>query len=369
MKFSAPRDSFAAAAQASVRAVLAKSTVPALTGMLLTAAGEGVTLTGTDLELGIESYSEAQISEEGQALLPARYLVSIVRSLPPGNVTLASDESEERVLVTAGSSRFELLTLPAADFPAVVPTGALEVARLPEAALRGLIQLVSFAAARDGLRQLLASVLFSLQGESLRLVATDGHRLAIAESAFPLAGAQGEYLVPARSLEELARLAGGAGEVSIATAGNQLIFRTASSTLVSRLVEGKYLPYETVLPREYTLRAQVKRLEFLAALERAELFAAEKMNAIHLRVHADGIGILAQSAEVGRLEEELPATVEGGELEISFNGRYLIEPLRILSAEEVVLSFTGPESAAVLSLPGPSGYRYLVMPVTVRAAV
>ncbi|BCV23767.1 DNA polymerase III subunit beta [Gelria sp. Kuro-4] len=369
MNLTCARDPFYNAAQATLRAVLPKSTIPALTGLLITTTPEGVTVSGTDLELGIEARFPAQIREEGQVLLPARYLVGILRSLPEGELTLAENQGEERVLVTAGASRFELLTLPAADFPAVVPAEAAELARVPEPALRTLIQQVSFAAARDGLRQLLTAVLFSLRGDTLRLVATDGHRLAIAEGAFPGAGAEGEYLVPARSLEELARLAGGAGEITIAAASSQLLFHSENWALISRLVEGKYLPYESVLPRQFSLRARVKRLELLAALERAELLSAEKMSAVHLHVYPGGIKVLAQSADVGRLEEELPAAVEGEELDVAFNGRYLIEPLRILAAEEVLFEFTGPESAAVISLPGSSSYRYLVMPVTVRAAV
>lgn len=368
MNFSADRDAFLGAAQATLRAVLPKSTVPALTGMLITATRDGITLAGTDLEIGIECRFRAQITQEGQVLLPARYLVDIVRRLPEGEVSLTYDAAAEQVFVAAGSSRFELFTLPAADFPAVKPAGAVALARIPELTLRTLIQQVTFAAARDGLRQLLTSVLLSFKQGQLRVVATDGHRLALAEAAVELEGPPGDYLVPARNLEELARLAGGGSEVQLAAAANQLIFTVGESMLVSRLVEGKYLPYESVLPRSFSHRVVVERKAFLAALERADLFSVEKMNAVRLELTSVGIKVFAQSTEIGRLQELVPARVEGEPLEISFNGRYLIEPLRILAAEQVVLEFTGPGSAAVISPAGSKSYYYLVMPVTTRTA-
>ncbi|MDK2856683.1 MAG: polymerase subunit beta [Bacillota bacterium] len=369
MHFRTSREPFLTAAQAALRAVLTKSTVPALTGILVTAAQGEVTLAGTDLELGIESRFEAQVKEEGQVLIPARYLVDILRRLPEGEITLAEENGGEHVALTAGSSHFRLLTLPAADFPPVGASEAVELLRLPELTLRTLLQQVTFAAAHDGLRQLLTSVLFSLRGASLRLVATDGHRLALAETPLSAEGASGEYLVPARTLEEVARLLGGGGEVSIAAGPKQIIFTTSTWTLVSRLVEGNYLPYESVLPRSFSRQAQVKRTDFLAALERAELFSSEKINAVHLNLSREGIRVQAQSAEVGRMEELVPADVAGEDLDISFNGRYLIEPLRILGSEDIELKFTGPESAAVIGPAGTSTYLYLVMPVTTRQAV
>lgn len=369
MYFTTSREPFLTAAQAALRAVLTKSTVPALTGILVTAGRDKVTLTGTDLELGIESSFEAHVKEEGQVLIPARYLVDILRRLPEGEITLAEENGGEHVSLTAASSHFRLLTLPVADFPTVGALEAVELLRLPELTLRTLLQQVTFAAAHDALRQLLTSVLFSLRGTSLRLVATDGHRLALTESPLSAQSASGEYLVPARTLEEVARLSGGGGEVSIAAAPKQIIFATGTWTLVSRLVEGNYLPYESVLPRSFTREARVKRTDFLAALERAELFSSEKMNAVQLNLSPEGIRVQAQSADVGRMEELVPAEVTGEELYISFNGRYLIEPLRILGSEEIELKFTGPESAAVIGPAGNSSYLYLVMPVTTRQAV
>lgn len=369
VKFSSDREPFLIAAQATLRAVASKSTVPALTGILVTAQGTAVTLNGTDLELGIECRFEAEIKEEGQVLLPARYLVDILRRLPEGELTLAEAKGNEYVLVTAGQARFQLLTLPLADFPEVKPQAATELVRLPELTLRSLIQKVSFAAARDGLRQLLTSILISFKAGKLRFVATDGHRLALAEDEMDVGGAKGDYLVPARNLEEVARLITGQSEVIIKTATNQLVFTSEGGTLVSRLVEGKYLPYESVIPREFSHRVLVERIEFLEALERAELFSADKVSAVRLGIGEDGISIWAQSAAIGRMDELVAAEVEGEEIEISFNSRYIIEPLRIISTERVLLEFTGPASAAVISPEGQSGYRYLVMPVSTRTAM
>lgn len=369
MEFTATRESFSTAAQNVLRALPTKPPRPELGGILLTAEGDKITLSGTDSELGIKCKFNAQISIEGEVLLPGRYLVDILRRLPPGQLSLRSEPSNEHVFITSGASNFELLTLSGTQFPALESEDKALIASLPELALRVGINQVAFAAARDGLRQLLNSVLVSLSQGKMRFVATDGHRLALAETLELDKDVTGEYLVPVRSLEEVARLMAGGDEVQIAATGNQITFQNKNVLVISRLVEGKYLPYESVIPSEFSYQAVVNRSEFLAALERAELFSAEKINAVNLKLSSEGIEVFAQSAEIGRVQEVVPAETSGGELDISFNVNYLIEPLKILAAEKVQLEFTGAESAALLSPHEAKNYQYLVMPITTRTTV
>jgi DNA polymerase-3 subunit beta len=259
------------------------------------------------------------------------------------------------------------LALPSDRFPRLQFDDQAAVAQVPELALRTGINQVAFAAARDGLRQLLNSVLISFENKKMRLVATDGHRLALAETVELDQDIPGEYLVPVRTLEEVARLIAGEEEVQIAGSERQIAFRTKNTLVQSSLVEGKYLPYTSVIPTEFSWQAVIKRTDLLAALERAELFSADKINAVNLKLTAEGIEVFAQSADIGRVQELVPAEIEGGELDISFNVRYLLEPLKILAADKIQLDFTGPESAALISPTGSTNYRYLVMPVTTRA--
>lgn len=367
MEFTALKESFVIAAQNVLRAIPGKTERAELSGILIAADGGIVTLSGTDTELGIKCQFPAQINTSGETLLPGRYLVDILRRLPPGPLLFKMEPSNDHIYINSGASHFELLALPSDRFPRLQFDDQAAVAQVPELALRTGINQVAFAAARDGLRQLLNSVLISFENKKMRLVATDGHRLALAETVELDQDIPGEYLVPVRTLEEVARLIAGEEEVQIAGSERQIAFRTKNTLVQSSLVEGKYLPYTSVIPTEFSWQAVIKRTDLLAALERAELFSADKINAVNLKLTAEGIEVFAQSADIGRVQELVPAEIEGGELDISFNVRYLLEPLKILAADKIQLDFTGPESAVLISPTGSTNYRYLVMPVTTRA--
>lgn len=369
MEFVAQKADFAAAAQNTLRAVAGKPGRDDLGGIYIEALNDTVTLSGTDTELGIKCHFSAEIKEGGQALLPGRYLADIVRRLPPGPLLFKLNSSNGHVYINSGASHFELLALPTDNFPMFGFDDKPILASLPEMALRTNINQVSFAAAKDGLRQLLNSVLISFDGKKMRLVATDGHRLAVAEMMDLPEEMAGEYLIPVRSIDEVARLVAGQEEVQITGTDKQISFQSKSIMVQTRLVEGKYLPYESIIPVEFSLEAIVHRADLLAALDRAELFSADKINAVNLKLSSDGIGVFAESADIGKVEELVPADVQGDDLDISFNVRYLIEPLRILASEEVKLRFTGPQSAALITPTTSDLYKYLVMPITTRASV
>lgn len=366
MEFSALKGDFLSAAQNVLRAVPSKTERADLSGILIAAKGDTVTLSGTDTELGIKCQFAAQIITGGEALLPGRYLVDILRRLPPGPLLLKIEPLNDHVHINSGNSHFELLALPSDRFPKLEFDEQAILVTVPELALRTGINQVAFAAARDGLRQLLNSVLVSLGENKMRLVATDGHRLALAETLDLNEDVTGDYLVPVRSLEEVARLIAGEEEVQIAGSDKQIVFRTKTTLVQSRLVEGKYLPYDSVIPSQFSWQAVVHRVDLLAALERAELFSADKINAVNLKLTTEGIEVFAQSADIGRVQELVPAEIEGGDLDISFNVRYLIEPLKMLAMEKIQLDFTGSQSAALISPTGAKDYQYLVMPVTTR---
>ncbi len=366
MEFIASKDKFLTAAQNVLRAVPSKAVRPELSGILLTAENNSITLTGTDSELGIKCWFEAQISTEGEVLLPGRYLVDVLRRLPPGQLSFRSEPTTEHVFITSGVANFELLTL-VGEFPPLEPENQTTVASVPELTLRSGISQVAFAAARDGLRQLLNSVLLSMGANEMRLVATDGHRLAVVDPLEVGEDMTRDYLVPVRCLEEVSRLFSGGEEVQITASEKQIAFQIANALVISRLVEGKYLPYESVIPTQFSWQATVNRIEFLSALERAQVFSSEKVNAVNLKLTSAGLEVFAQSADIGRLEDLVAGEISGSEVEISFNVNYLIEPLRVLAAEKVVLEFSGAESAALLSPYGSKNYRYLVMPITTRA--
>jgi DNA polymerase-3 subunit beta len=367
MDFTATKDSFLTAAQNVLRAVPAKSVRPELGGILFHSENNGIALSGTDSELGIKCWCQAHINSDGQVLLPGHYFVDVLRRLPPGQFCFRWEPSTEHVFISSGASNFELFTL-MDEFPPLEQEGKDKVATIAELALRSGINQVSFAAARGGLRQLLNSVLLSLGKGKMRLVATDGHRLAIADAVELTEDVEADYLVPVRCMEEVARLFAGGELVDIIASPKQITFQGTNSRITSRLVEGKFLPYETIVPTEFSWRAMVDRAQLLSALERAQVFYSEKANSVNFTLTPDGIEIFAQSAEIGRLEDLVPGQIEGSELEMAFNVNYLIDPLRVLTTEKIMMEFSGVDSAALLSPQGSKNYRYLVMPITTRVS-
>lgn len=373
MKFRCERDSLADALSSAGRAVGARGTSSqVLSGLLLECEGNQLRATGTDLDLTIRVEQEAIGLEDGSAVVPARLIVDVVRSLEPGAVTVRGDE--EKVEISAARSHFELRSFPVVEFPVTsLPAGPGVELAAPLLA-EGLRQVVR-AASNDDARPLLTGVLVTSENGVVRLVATDSYRLALRDLEGTKAFAdQNDTLVPARALAELQRLSGsalvGAGSdeepsVTVVTSANEISFELGPVTIATRLLGGSYPDYRQLIPPEYPARLHVGKETLLAALRRVRLLVRDNTTPVRLAMRAGGVDLSVVSQEIGEATETVDGDFAGEDLSIAFNPSYLIEGIEAVLDDEVLLEAGEPSRPATVRAADHDEYRYLLMPVRV----
>lgn len=365
------------------RAVAARPTHPVLANVLLTAdAATGrLSLTGFDLSLGIQTSLPAAVESSGAITLPARLFGEIVSRLSADSpISLSCPEGEEQVELTSQSGSYRMRGMPADDYPdlPLVQTGT-PIRLDAEALVRGL-RATLFASSGDEAKQLLTGVHLQVDSEGLECAATDGHRLAVLRLPHALAQdgvGQGSepfaVTVPARSLRELERLLAGraSGEpLSLFCERGQVVVLSADQVLTSRSLDGTYPNYRQLLPPTFQRRIVLQRRGFVAALERVAVLADQYNNVVKLSADpvAGKVMIRADAQDVGSGSEALAAEIEGEDLEIAFNVRYLLDGLKAMAAERVALQVNAPTTPAVLvPVDGEETFTYLVMPVQIRS--
>lgn len=365
------RKDFLEGIQIVQRAAAGSTTLPILTGIYLSAREGQLEMRATDNDIGIEYSLPIQIREEGEVVLPAKYLAEIVRRFKPGEINLQVAEDTCTAILESGRSSFQLLGFPPANYPEKPFLEGEGSWQVEQSLLKEMIRQTAFAASQDNMRPILTGVLMFFTGEDLEVVATDSHRLAFYRTALPLeTGEEAKMLIPRRTMEELARIIqdGEDDPVTIQMAGGQVSFSTQRVRLISRLIEGKFIDYRQVLPAGYKTRVRLDTTEFLDAVERAAILTQDRANSLRVEVEADLIKLFANTPEVGKVEEEIQAEVNGENTSISFNSRYLIEALRTIEEPEIYFDITGSVSPGIIRPVGEGkDYLHLIMPVTTRA--
>ncbi len=369
MKLSVPKESLSTALQLVGRAVSSRGTLPSLGGILLAASETGLTLRATDMELALtRTLDDAKIESAGTVLLPGRLFADVVRSLPPGEVSLELRTEQRDVEIAAGSARFHLRTLPAEDFPRL-PELEGETLKLPGAPLAETIELVARAASRDEVRPILTGVLVQAEGTRLTMVATDSYRLSVKHAELDAAIGQAlEANVPARALRELARIisAEGAEEVEIALPRNQVVFATAGVVLSSRLIEGQFPSWRQLVPESFEHEVRLPREEFLEIARRISQLA--QRNAPLRLAFAEGeLTVAAETPDIGDAAEAMPAPYSGEPLEIAFNPQFLVEGVESVGSEELAIQLSSPLRPGLLRPVDGDDFSYLVMPIRLNA--
>ncbi|HSB56038.1 MAG TPA: DNA polymerase III subunit beta [Gemmatimonadales bacterium] len=367
MKLTITREQLQEGLVAVAASVPAKTTLPILSNILLEATKDGIRLSGTDLDIAVSTTVSASVDQEGAITLPARKLVEIVRELPSAAIRLTAS-GEQRVTIECGRSKFRLLGLPREEFPAF-PGVKFEAGwRAPASDLQKLIAHVAFAASTEESRPILNGVLWELRPERMRMVATNGHRLARMDVPTPpsAAAAQADLIVPPKALEQIRRLFGSDDDVEIARSENHLGFRSASTQVFTRLIEGPYPNYEQVIPRENDKAATADKAAFTAALRRMSIVASDQTHRIRMAFANGSCKLSVQTPDLGEAQEEITVSYEGDPLEIGFNAAYLLEILKYIPTDEVRMTFKAPERAATCEPVGwddPASYLALVMPL------
>jgi DNA polymerase-3 subunit beta len=381
MKLVCSQSELNASLQLVSRAVASRPTHPVLANVLLTAdAGTGrLSLTGFDLSLGIQSSLAASVEASGAITLPARLFGEIVSRLSSDSpITLACVEGTEQVELTSVSGSYQMRGMPADDFPDLPLVQSGTPIRLEADALVKGLRATLFASSADESKQILTGVHLRLDPQGLECAATDGHRLAVlclahaSESAEAEAGEPFAVTVPARSLRELERLLSGRQSdepLSLFCDRGQVVFLWADQVLTSRSLDGTYPNYRQLIPDRFTRTIGTDRRALVSALERVAVLADQHNNVVKLSADpATGqLLIQADAQDVGRGSEAVAAEITGEEVQIAFNVRYLLDGLKTMASDQVLLQCNAPTTPAILTPVDAAQFTYLVMPVQIRS--
>jgi DNA polymerase III subunit beta len=366
MRFTISREKLQEGLGAVAASIPAKTTLPVLSNILLETTPNGIRLSGTDLDIAVSTEVAADVETQGAITIPAKKLSEIARELPPSPVKMAAT-GEQRVNLECGRSRFKLLGLPKDEFPSFPAVRFDESWRIKSGDLQKLIQHTSFAVSTEESRPILNGVLWELRPELMRMVATNGHRLAKMELPIASNGApSGDLIVPPKALDQIRRLFPAEEELEIARGDNHLGFRSPFTAVFTRLIEGPYPNYEQVIPKENDKVAIADKTSLTSALKRMSIIASDQTHRIRLAFNAGMLKFSVQTPDLGEAADELPIRFDGDPLDIGFNATYLLEILRYMPTEEVRLTFKAPERAATIEPEGwddSAKYLCLVMPL------
>jgi DNA polymerase-3 subunit beta len=360
------RDALLAPLQSVSGIVEKRHTLPILSNVLIEKHGDALTLLATDIEIQIKTSTTGNAGEDLAITVGARKLQDILRALPEGTpVALSLDD--KRLTLKAGKSRFQLQTLPAADYPrlTVAEADGLTVT-LSQRVFKRQLALVQYAMAQQDIRYYLNGLLLVATGHELRMVATDGHRLAYASGAIDAEVPKTEVILPRKTVLELARqLADSDDPLEITIAGSQIVFRFGPIELISKLIDGKFPDYERVIPQHHPKLLTLDRAVLLAALQRAAILSNEKFRGVRLVLEDGSLKLISSNAEQEEAQEELEIDYAGEGLDIGFNVTYLLDVLNNVSNESVEWRFNDGNSSALVTLPGNERFKYVVMPMRI----
>ncbi len=345
------------------RAVASRAQLPVLSHILIEAKSEGLVLSATDLEIGMKIKVPAKVVESGQVAVPAKMFGEFLSSLNPGKVELKL-EKETLVLSAPGySGKFQ--TIGAEEFPAICETPKeTEICSIPSLVLSQAVERVVFASARDTLRPVLTGVLWEIGKKKVRLVATDGFRLAVEEIEVESKTEEKTLLVPARVVMEVVRLSG-EGEIKIGhlPETNQIYFVAGEVLVVSQLLAGNFPEYGKILPKEFTTEIVVDKNELLQAVKAAHIFARDNSNMVKWQVEETNLKLSASSPERGECLVEVPIKLTGEKLEIIFNAKYVLDYLLIVEGESLAVGLGSKLSPGMIRDIGRKSGQYVVMPI------
>jgi DNA polymerase-3 subunit beta len=365
MRFTISREKLQEGLAAVAPAVPSKTTLPVLANLLVQTSEKGIRISGTDLDIAVSTEVTADVESTGAITIPARKLAEIARELPPAPVKISAT-GDQRITLECGRSKFKLLGLPKSEFPSFPAVQFDKAMRIPSGDLQKLIQHTSFAASTEESRPILNGVLWELRAEHMRMVATNGHRLAKMDVPVKTGGPTADLIIPPKALDQIRRLFAAEEELEVAQGENHVGFRSPFTAVFTRLIEGPYPGYDQVIPKENDKYAILDRLAFASALKRMSVVASDQTHRIRLSFNAGMLKFSVSTPDLGEAQDELPVRFEGDPLDIGFNAAYLLEILRQLPTDEVRMTFKAPERAATIepeNWSDPAKYLCLLMPL------
>ena len=364
----APQEKLLGALQAVSGIVERRHTLPILANVLMRKNGDSIEFTTSDLEIQVRT-SAALGGDEGtlSTTVGSRKMIDILKSLP-GDQIVSLTSSGTKLTLQAGKSRFTMQTLPADDFPLV--NEAVDFGPsfgVPQKVLKSLIDQVHFAMAVHDIRYYLNGILFVAEGKTLTLVATDGHRLGLAQATLETEIPKQEVILPRKTVLELARLLNGTTDepIEMRFAGNQAKFTFSGLEFVTKLVEGKFPDYNRVIPKNHKNAVILGRQPLLSSLQRAAILTSEKFKGVRVNLEPGALRIASSNAEQEEAKEELEIDYGGDAIEIGFNVTYLIDALANMSQDMVKLDLADSNSSVLMTIPENASFKYVVMPMRI----
>lgn len=373
MKITINNESLLSALSAVQNVISSRTTLPILSNVLMEAFENKLKLTATDLDVTVSCEVEAKVEVAGSITLPSKRFLGIVRELETPEIDLNVEDTI--CAIHAGASYFKIHGLPFDDFPPMPKLENEKEISITQSQLKSLLRKTSFAMSLDEVRYVLCGILFKLEEQRITAVATDGRRLAkVEEQSETGASAESEFIVPNKAVVELARLLEEEGRVDLKWTETQASFSLVSTHpesedsglpmkkfLMTKLVDGSFPNYAQVIPSECKERITLIREEFLHALRRAEIMTSDKANSVKLQISKNTMQITSNTPEVGEARETLAIKHDGGEITIAFNPQYVMDPLKVLEEDEVVLELIDDLSPGVLKTNSP--FLYVIMPM------
>jgi len=347
-----------------------KNTIPILANVLMDAKGSEVRFLATDLEVGLRSKCSATVTKAGSLTLPAKKLFEIVRSLPETDIRISEEKGGVKVAADRFDSRMQ--TLPKEDFPTLPDSGTATGATLTRASIKEMVTKTQFAITGEDTRYFLNGALFVLRPDSMSLVATDGHRLALVtcprDGKATKDGDEDRPILPKKTLGELGRLlTEGDGDVTYERGENHLFFRVGDRLLISRMIDGQFPAYERVIPKGNDKHIEFERDRLTNAVRRVALLSNERSRAVKFQVDKGKVDVMSSSPDVGEAHETLTVDYSGAPMQICFNAQYVLDFLSAVASDVVSLDLKDEVSQAVMKPVGAEGYdyTYVIMPMRV----
>ena len=362
MKFICEKQKLQEGISIANKAITGKTTMPILEGIYINAKNGSLNLIGSDMDVSIETIVEANILEEGKIVIDARLFGEIIRKLPNSYITIETQENDI-LQITCEKSVFNLVYMNAEDYPELPKINENLSVEVPQNILKSMIRGTSFAIAQDETRPILQGILFEVKDKNLNLVALDGYRLAIRNELLDNDN-NIEVVIPGKTLNEVSRILEDINEiVKITFTNNHILFNLNNTKVISRLLDGKFVNYSSLLPQEHKIAIDVKKQELQNCIERASLMAKDSnSNLIKLDIKEDTM-IITSNSQLGKVREEVSVNLQGGEIQIAFNSRYLLDVLKNIEDDQVVLEMTSSVSPCVIKCKNTDNSKYLVLPV------
>lgn len=362
MKIQATKEDLLTGIQTVQNAVSGKAAIPILANILIESTKESTKLTATDLEIAITCQINTQESEAGSVTIPAKRFGDVIKELPFGTIINLSVKKNFSVVMETTRSFFRLVGLSREDFPQIPDFGEGNVIKIPQNTLKKMIQMTSFCVSHDEARHVLNGILFSFKDKQLKLVATDGRRLALITQELPQpTGIKKDVIVPAKCIQELMRNLEGESDVLVSLKENQMRFRLGAATLTTRLIQGEFPNYEQVIPQKPKERVRIHTQDFLSATKRASILTSQESQAVKLDFVKGKLIISKSTPDVGEIREELDIDYKGSDFSIGFNPTFLVDALKNIEDMDIKFEFTDPEKPGVIQ--AKDDYTYIILPM------